>query len=559
MKPEWSTACPDWERRIIAGESLIPFNPLFPAQAQSGLDVFKEFRIVDLPSQPKVGEVSRPWAFDLASAIFGSYDVVTGRRLIRDIFLLISKKNTKSTLASFIMLTALCQNWRTSAEFGIIAPTIEVAGNSFKPAKDAIAADERLSTRFAVQSHTRTITDRTNGASLRVIAAENDTVGGSKFTGVLFEEIWLFGKRSNAEDLFREATGGLASRPEGFVIKVTTQSDEPPAGVLKQELDYARGVRDGDIVDPQYLPILYEYPRSYIESGEYKKPKNFYITNPNLGASVDVEFIEREHKKAEQKGEESLKGFFAKHLNVEVGLNLRSNRWAGADFWQTQSRETINLDYILQNSEVVCIGIDGGGLDDLLGLAVIGRETGTGVWLHWAHAWAHKIVLERRKDIAAQIKDFVAQGDVTLVNAPGDDVKAVAELVRSLNDAELLPREGPGIGVDAAGIGDIVDAMTAQGIRDDQIIGISQGWKLNGAIKTTERKVAGGGLMHGGQPLMAWCVGNARVEPKGNAISITKQASGSAKIDPLMATFDAASLMLLNPKAAKRDYKVHFI
>ncbi len=29
---------------------------------------------------------------------------------------------------------------------------------------------------------------------------------------------------------------------------------------------------------------------------------------------------------------------------------------------------------------------------------------------------------------------------------------------------------------------------------------------------------------------MAWCVGNARVEPKGNAILITKQASGREKL-----------------------------
>jgi phage terminase large subunit-like protein len=47
---------------------------------------------------------------------------------------------------------------------------------------------------------------------------------------------------------------------------------------------------------------------------------------------------------------------------------------------------------------------------------------------------------------------------------------------------------------------------------------------------------------------MAWSVGNAKVEPRANGFLITKQASGFAKIDPLMATFNAAALMAMNPQ-----------
>lgn len=545
----WTTSLPDWEKKILAGESLIPCAPLYPAEAASALDVFNVLKVVDAPGSPTMGEACPPWITDFVAAIFGSYDAEVGRRMITEYLLLISKKNTKSTTAAGIMMTALVRNWRKSAEFLILAPTIEIANNSFYPARDMVRADDELAEIMYVQDHYRTITNRKTGATLKIVAADSETVGGKKATGVVVDELWLFGKRANAENMLREATGGMASRPEGFTIYLSTQSDEPPAGVFRQKLRYARGVRDGRIDDPRFMPVIYEFPAAMVAAKGYEDPKNFHITNPNLGVSVDSEFLEHELQKAREAGAESMCGFFAKHLNVEIGLALSSDRWAGADFWEGGAEKGLTLDALLERCEVVVVGIDGGGLDDLLGLSVMGRERETRKWLHWAHAWAHRIVFERRKEIAPKLNDLEAAGELTIVDLPGQDVLEVADIVCRIKDAGLLP-EKQAIGVDAAGIGDIVDELTSpeRGIEAEQIVAIPQGWKLNGAIKTTERKLAGGEIAHCGTALMNWCVGNAKVEQRGNAIIITKQAAGSAKIDPLMATFDAVQLMSMNPQ-----------
>lgn len=543
---EWSTACPGWEERIVAGQSLVPIPPLFPDEAQAGLEVMRQLRIVDAPGSPTIGEACAPWVSDFAGAVFGSYNPDTGRREIKEFALVIPKKNSKSTIAAAIMLTLLIRNWRQSAELIVLAPTIEVANNAYAPARDMVKHDEELSDLLHVQDHVRTITHRETGATLKIVAADSNTVGGKKASFILVDEIHLFGSSPNAENMLREATGGLASRPEGCIIYLTTQSDKPPAGVFLQKLQYARGVRDGRIDDKRFLPVIYEFPPRMIEAGEHRKPENFHIVNPNLGYSVDREYLVRELAKAEESGEESVRGFLSKFLNVEIGLALLSNRWPGAEFWEAQARKAITLDYIIERSEVVTIGIDGGGLDDLLGLSVVGRDRETREWLAWCRAWAHPSVLERRKDIAAQLHDFARSGDLVLVKRIGDDVDEVADIVEQIEAAGLLHQ----VGLDPAGIGAIQEAIAVRDVDQEKLVGVSQGWRLGGSIKTTERKLAEGGLVHADQPMMNWCCGNARVEPRGNAILITKQASGSAKIDPLMALFNAVSLMAMNPPAA---------
>jgi phage terminase large subunit-like protein len=569
--PSWTTACPDWEQRIVERRSLVPCDPLFPDEAEAALAVFKALRIVDVAGQPTFGEACDEWVFDFVRAVFGAYDHKSAQRQIREFLLLISKKNIKSTLAAGIMLTATIRNWRHNAELLILAPTREVANNSFAPAAAMVRADPELNELLHVVEHQRLIRHRVTGAELKVVAADSDVVSGKKAAFVLVEELWLFGKKPRAAAMLREATGGLVSRPEGFIITITTHSDEPPAGVHKEKLDYARDVRDGVIDDPSFMPVLYEFPEAMIEAQAYLDPKYFYVTNPNLGRSVNAEWLEAELIK-EQRGEgEGLQIFLAKHLNVEIGLRLRRDRWRGADYWEAAADTSLTLEALLGRVEVAVVGGDGGGLDDLYGLCVAGREKGTDRWLYWAKAWCWPEVLARRKQIAALLKDFEADGDLVICGdgmesgsephtnpsdplseeqayATPQDVAEIVAIIGQVKDSGLMP-EKSAVGLDAAMASDLVDALDKIGLTDPQVVAVGQGFRLMSAIVGLARRLKFGSAVHCGSRMMAWCVSNAKEEQGRQSVMINKYANGSAKIDPLMAVFNATKLLEANPVA----------
>ena len=152
--------------------------------------------------------------------------------------------------------------------------------------------------------------------------------------------------------------------------------------------------------------------------------------------------------------------------------------------------------------------------------------------------------------MAPRLLDFEAEGSLKIVDVPGPDVEEVADIIIKIDESGLLP-DTHAIAVDRIGIGAAINALALRGFdvtqETQRVVAVSQGYELNGAIKDAERILAGGQIVHDGSALGAWCAGNAKIEPKGNAVTITKQVAGSAKIDPLMAFFDAISLMKRNP------------
>lgn len=193
------------------------------------------------------------------------------------------------------------------------------------------------------------------------------------------------------------------------------------------------------------------------------------------------------------------------------------------------------------------MGADGGGLDDLFGVCVIGRENVTRRWLVWCHAFAHPKVLDARKEIASRLRDFEAEGSLTFCEV-SEYVARIAEIAAKVRDAGLLPEKNA-VGFDPNNIAAFVDALALRKIDGAMLHRLRQGPALSPALWGLEHKLSDDTLSHDGSALMAWSVGNVKIEVKGNGNMATKQAAGRAKIDPVIAMLCAAILMSWNPEA----------
>ena len=460
----WTFACADWEQRLREGRSLVPDLPLFKDKADRAVRIFDKLCVPDIEGQPPFAVAAGEWFRDIVRVIFGSLDD-EGVRHVPEVFALVGKKNSKTTNGAGLMVTALLMNEVPWAEFLFIGPTQEIADLAFQQAAGMVEADPDgyLAKRFHVVDHKKTIRDRRNKAFVKVKTFDMKVMTGSKPIGVLIDELHVMGSIHYAARVVGQIRGALELKKNSFLLIITTQSDEPPAGVFRAELQYARGVRAGRIVELRMLPLLYEFPEAMQtdRSKPWADPAYWPMVMPNLGRSLHLDTMIAGYRAAKEKGEEEERRWASQHLNIEIGLALQSDNWVGADFWAASPAHIASLAELKARCEVVVIGIDGGGLDDLLGLTLLGREHGTGRWLAWSHAWAHKIVLERRKEIAPRLLDFEKDGTLTIVDTPGADVAAVADIVCDI-EAEGLLAEKQAIAVDSVGIVDIVDELTSE-------------------------------------------------------------------------------------------------
>lgn len=552
----WDLSCVDWEDRIRSHRSLVPDLPLFQREADLAAKFFDALRLPDVLGLPLLRDTAGPWYRDIVRAVFGSRDPASNERMIREVFALVPKGQSKTTYSAGLMVTAMLMNLRPRAEMMFVGPTQAIADRAYSQAVGMIEADAELVKRFDPKPHIKEIHDLLTRSVMRVETFDLKIVTGAMPIVVLLDELHLLGKNPHAAKVIRQIRGGLEKNSEGFLLIITTQSDEPPAGAFRDELITARKIRDGKFQGKSVramLPVLYEFPLDIgKDPAKWQNPDNWSMVLPNLGRPMRLESLVKDWNTEKGKGLKEIAIWASQHLNIEIGVGQKTDGWPGAEFWARSEDPEITLDEIKRRCEVIVVGIDGGGLDDLFGLTVLGRCRDNKDWLSWSHAWCHKGVLDRRQTIAARLLDFEAAGELTIVDDELDDISAIVALIDDIRQAGLLAA----VAVDPAGLGEFVEALKEIDVTAaaENLIGAPQGYGMMTAIKTAERKLANGTLRHGPSALMSWCVSNLKIEPTATAIRATKQNAGDAKIDPVMALFDAVTVMVRNPEVVRSVY-----
>lgn len=567
----WDLSCPDWAERLRDGRSLIPELPLCRSEAEFGLKFFDELQLPDVTDRPKLRDAAGQWFRDLVSTSFGSWDPRTQTRFIREMFVMAPKGQSKTSYSAGLMLAVMLMNRRPRAEALFVGPTQAISDRAYEQAVGMIEESPDLRRRFRPRDHIKTVSDLVNQSEFKVKTFELNILTGAILIFVLLDELHLLGRNSHTTKVLRQIRGGLDKTAEGQLLIITTQSDDIPAGAFRDELYMARRIRDGQFkgkVHRSLLPVLYEFPEDVAsDRSQWENPEHWPMVMPNLGRSAHLSSLVPDWESEKTKGEHAVRVWASQHLNIEMGIGLKTDSWPGAEAWPHCVDPTLTLDSLMDRSEAIVVGADGGGRDDLFGFAVLGREPAevemptvvngeeivvkTKRWLSWSRAWCHKSVLERRMTIAPMLQSFHDAGEMRIVDDELDDIAEMIAIIKRIAERKLLAC----VALDPAGpYGELVDALAEIGVNEEkkQIIGVPQGYALMNAIKATERKLTNGTFLHAPSRMMDWCVGNVKVEATATAIRATKQNAGDAKIDAWMALMDAATVMVRNPEVAPK-------
>ena len=252
------------------------------------------------------------WEKAMIEAAYSFKYTDTGFRRFKEVFLLIARKNGKTTLIAAILLAEFfCGKGGTDVVCA--SNTTDQASIVFEEMQNMISQNPKLEKR--VYMSMRRIQHKKNKNKVKKLSGQTKNKDGYNIeVGCIDEEHEM--KTDDVEDAIKRSQ---STKDEPLLFGISTEGFITD-GFLDKKLKYIRQVNNGEIEDDSILALLFTQDN---ETEIWRDKKTWQKSNPSLGTIKKVDYIEKEILKSQNDRGNRIK-MLCKDFNIKQN---HSNAW----------------------------------------------------------------------------------------------------------------------------------------------------------------------------------------------------------------------------------------
>ena len=454
-----------------------------------------------------------PWQMFIVWVLFG-WKRLDGSRRFRYAYVEVARKNGKTTFAAALSLYMMVLDGEDGAEIYTAATKRDQAKICWTEARNMVGKSPALSNKIArFQS---ALTMESTLSKMEPLAADSDKLDGLNPHFAVVDEYHAH-KTDMLYNVLKSATG---ARRQPMIFTITTAGFDKtsPCFLMRRTyIDVLLGIKKQE----NTFVMIY----SADEGDDWKDPKTWAKSNPNMGISISAEYLEEEFKSALNRGGSEEVNFKTKNLNQWVDA---PTVWIQDEKVRKCSNGTTDADLVGQTCYA---GLDLASHVDINALALYFPEL-KAIKLYY---WIPEAKMEENADRvdyktwAAEGRIFVTEGNVIDIDAQVDKITEIVRDVNCLNIAfdPAKAYHGTVQGLQKAGLNNLLDEFN-QSIKT-----------MSAPTRELQRLVESAEVDLMDDPVLRWMFRNAVAVTDANDNIKLHKAKSMNKIDGLTAIINA--------------------
>lgn len=470
----------------------------------------------DLCGEPYILE---PHERAIVANIFGWYSEEDDLRRYRKVLLYYPRKNSKSTFAACVLVAILFVDTEPRMQMFSTGAEVDQAKIIHGIVRAMIEANEELRERVRIFKAHPTIELIADKSVYRALSGKKTGKHGKNTYVLAADELHEYPN----DVLLNAIESSMGTRSQPLSIYTTT-ADFGRISICNQIYDEAKLYRDGIVVNPEFLPVIYEVTREELDADPdcWKKEATWAKVNPLYNKSVKASFLRSELKKVDVRPS-AQNEFMRLYCNIQTESDIR---WLSMNDWDKCGRELPDL----SGRECYC-GLDLSSVLDLSALAMaFPRQEVNGGYDVLCKFWCpEESARDRETRDNVPYTQWIRDGYMTATPGSRVDYDIIRRDINELNRKYNI-RE---IAIDRWNSTQLQTQLMGDGF---SIWEFGQGYgSMTAPSKELEALIVEGKLAHDKNPVLKFCASNVMIETNAAGDIKPSKDKSTEKIDGIVA------------------------